>query len=389
MSLTCNPSPSERVRLFLDEQAARNLSEASVRLPPVRQIASHLKVSTATVHHVYKEMIREGRIQTGVGRGTFLVNPLLGSVSQEGRRLRIAITTQTVFQEQEENYAWSHTLVNTILKVLTRSPGRITVQPMGDPDCTPEEVFQQLLDEREHVDGLIFGFQSRLLPFKDRLEAAYAAAGKPIVYIHVQDLFYTSTNSVLSNFFHPSQVLGEVLYQAGRRRIVYLCPRRIDRAVSHQQRLFGLQLGVTAAGGGDEHFPPYWSTADCCIEDGYQAVRKQLAQSKQAPDAIFCAGDYLALGALRAVEEAGLSCPKDVSIIGSAGINLAGTIRPEMTRMRQRFDEVAERVVRMLIQRIESKGASLPGESPSIDWHFGDTTTVEENRLLQERLQSL
>ncbi len=386
MSLVKTPSPSEKVHLYLDEQLQRHSKEPSVRLPPVRQIAAYLKVSTATVHHVYKELIREGKLRTGVGRGTLLINPALDDQAQENRRLCIAITARTNPGETNETTAWGHTVIEALFKALARQSRRITLLPLGDSTMEAEEVVQQIIRERDHVDGLIFGFQHRLLPYKDQLVETYEAAGKPVVSIHAQDLFYLSYNSVLTDFFRDSRSLGRALYRAGRRRMVCLCVKGLDFAISNQQRFFGMQLGVSTAGGGGKDLPAYWSTGESRMMDSYEVVKRALSRSRKAPDAIFCAGDYLALGAIRALEEAGLSVPEDVSVIGSTGVNLDGTIRPGMTRMLQCFDEIANRLVAVMLRRIDRKEALVPGEYPPVRWHFGDTTTEEENRLIREAL---
>src|SRR5690606_30600784 len=50
-------------------------------------------------------------------------------------------------------------------------------------------------------------------------------------------------------------------------------------------------------------------------QDGYEAMRMLLALS-EPPDAVFCFNDLLALGALRALSEAGVRVPDDVAVIG-------------------------------------------------------------------------
>ncbi|MBP3961760.1 LacI family DNA-binding transcriptional regulator [Paenibacillus lignilyticus] len=63
---------------------------------------------------------------------------------------------------------------------------------------------------------------------------------------------------------------------------------------------------------------------------GYQAVKLLLA-SKRLPDAIFAANDEMAIGAIRALHEAGLRVPEDIAIVGFDNINLAPLIRPALS----------------------------------------------------------
>jgi LacI family repressor for deo operon, udp, cdd, tsx, nupC, and nupG len=70
------------------------------------------------------------------------------------------------------------------------------------------------------------------------------------------------------------------------------------------------------------------------VEDGYEAMRVLLAL-RERPDAVACASDLAALGALRAVEEAGLSCPGDVAVTGFGDAEFGRSLVPALTTVRQ------------------------------------------------------
>jgi LacI family transcriptional regulator len=55
----------------------------------------------------------------------------------------------------------------------------------------------------------------------------------------------------------------------------------------------------------------------------------------EPPTAVVTASDLMALGAIRAMAEAGLSVPHDVSIVGFDDIQLAGHVHPPLTTLRQ------------------------------------------------------
>jgi DNA-binding LacI/PurR family transcriptional regulator len=73
--------------------------------------------------------------------------------------------------------------------------------------------------------------------------------------------------------------------------------------------------------------------------------------------AVFCANDQMALGALRALTDAGRSVPADVSVVGFDDLADAAEYRPPLTTVRQDFDALGDRVVARLVDAIESGAA--------------------------------
>ena len=73
------------------------------------------------------------------------------------------------------------------------------------------------------------------------------------------------------------------------------------------------------------------------FEAGHQAVQNALA-NKVKFTAIFAFSDELAVGAMAALYDAGLSVPKDVSILGYDDLSIASKIRPRLTTIHQPID---------------------------------------------------
>lgn len=78
--------------------------------------------------------------------------------------------------------------------------------------------------------------------------------------------------------------------------------------------------------------------------------------------AVFCANDQMALGLIRAWEDAGRRVPGDVSVIGFDDVPDAANYRPPLTTIRQDFSALARRAVEMLVRQIEDLTDS--GEAP-------------------------
>ncbi len=69
--------------------------------------------------------------------------------------------------------------------------------------------------------------------------------------------------------------------------------------------------------------------------------------------AIFSSNDQMALGLMHAVRDAGLDCPRDVSIVGFDDIPEARHFSPPLTTIRQDFPELGRRAVALLLAQLD------------------------------------
>jgi LacI family transcriptional regulator len=97
----------------------------------------------------------------------------------------------------------------------------------------------------------------------------------------------------------------------------------------------------------------YLETHSWSPELGYPPVRDLLARTRDFT-AIFCFNDTAAIGAIRAIEDAGLSCPRDISVIGFDDILVAEYTNPRLTTVRQPLHKMGLAAAELLIKRIQS-----------------------------------
>ncbi|MBW4085279.1 LacI family DNA-binding transcriptional regulator [Paenibacillus sp. S150] len=90
-------------------------------------------------------------------------------------------------------------------------------------------------------------------------------------------------------------------------------------------------------------------------ESGYEAMLKLLGLPER-PTAVFASGDLLALGAVMAAKDNGLSVPSDISVIGYDDIELAGYVSPALTTIRQDTALLGTRAAEILLASIDGKG---------------------------------
>ena len=93
-------------------------------------------------------------------------------------------------------------------------------------------------------------------------------------------------------------------------------------------------------------------------QSGYQAM-KQLLRTDPAPDGIFCYNDPVAIGAMRAIKEAGLQVPQDIAVVGAGNVHYSDVLAVPLTTVDQDTFATGRRAAELLLCHIEAE-RSLP-----------------------------
>ncbi|WP_231948740.1 LacI family DNA-binding transcriptional regulator [Jiangella alkaliphila] len=94
---------------------------------------------------------------------------------------------------------------------------------------------------------------------------------------------------------------------------------------------------------------------DWSPRSGYEAGRRIAADARASrATAVFVSNDQMALGLLRALHEAGIRVPQDVSIVGFDDIPEAEFLTPPLTTVRQDFAEVGRKSIALVLDLIET-----------------------------------
>ena len=172
----------------------------------------------------------------------------------------------------------------------------------------------------------------------------------PIVVI---DMFNTNTSTVTSDNVEGCNLAIKYLYDLGHRKIAHISganyldnwPSAI-REECYIKMMNKLNLDIL-----DGYIA---NGINFDVSGGYTAM-KELLKLKERPTAVFAACDKIAIGAINAANEAGLSIPDDISIIGFDDIEIARYITPKLTTIRQKCDEIGEAAVDLLVKQIKQK----------------------------------
>ncbi len=91
-------------------------------------------------------------------------------------------------------------------------------------------------------------------------------------------------------------------------------------------------------------------------QSGYQCTKSILSMEKR-PTAVFAANDLMAIGAMKAIREAGLSIPEDISLMGCDDIDMAQLCSPGLSTVQMPRYEVGSLCVEMLVDRLNGRPA--------------------------------
>lgn len=170
----------------------------------------------------------------------------------------------------------------------------------------------------------------------------------PSVFI---DLYHSKVSTVNSDNVDGSIQVVKYLHSLGHRKIAHIAGG--DQTFAGKAREQGFIQGMKELG--LEVRNDYIENGGLFdVSGGYEAMKKLLAL-KDLPTAVYAAGDMMAIGAMRAIQEAGLRVPDDISIVGFDDIELAQYVTPSLTTIKQDAQTIGQQAADLLLKQIDNK----------------------------------
>ncbi|MDE6125660.1 MAG: LacI family transcriptional regulator [Muribaculaceae bacterium] len=101
-------------------------------------------------------------------------------------------------------------------------------------------------------------------------------------------------------------------------------------------------------------------TAGIFIDDGRAAMERILDAGGALPDAVFCFNDPVAIGAMKALKNAGKRVPEDVAIVGFSEGSMAKVVEPQLTTVLQPMKEMGRQAALLLLEQLQAKRSYAP-----------------------------
>jgi DNA-binding LacI/PurR family transcriptional regulator len=219
------------------------------------------------------------------------------------------------------------------------------------------EVLESFL--AQDVDGLIL-----LSPALSQRSLAGAARQVPTVVVGRDDLRAPRCDVVVNDDEAGGALPVDHLVALGHNRIAHISA---DGAGGPRRRE-GYEAAMARHG-----LEPILAEGDFTDEGGYEGARTLLAAQRR-PSAIFACNDLAAIGALTAIEEAGLSVPGDVSLVGYDNSYLARVRHISLTSVDQPRAEMGRLAVEAVSERRESPEA--PARVRTVEPHLVERSST-------------
>jgi LacI family transcriptional regulator len=219
---------------------------------------------------------------------------------------------------------------------------KMVVTELKEPNSA-DAVRATLSEMSQMVDGVLMVMPYPHLTYD---ELYTLCQGRPFVLVSTQ--LGSHMPSVVYDQWNGARQAAEHLVGLGHRQIAEIGgpPDNFDAEMRHAAWFrvlddHGLTLGPCASG-----------NFEVC--SGYRAAQKVL-ETGEPFTAILAANDLMALGAVRALHDAGLRVPEDVSVVGFDDIEEAAYFDPPLTTVHQDFEVLGQESVEYLISLIENE----------------------------------
>jgi LacI family transcriptional regulator len=218
-----------------------------------------------------------------------------------------------------------------------------------DADASRERlIFEQM--RARHVDGFVLA----TVTLHDRLLAEAAAADVPVVLMNRLSQDY-SFSSVSVDNEQGARMAVTHLARLGHTRIAHIAGPQ--EASTGMNRLRGFRDGMAAHQlEVSEDLIVYASRYT--VEEGSRCCRDLLAHHGGFT-AVAAANDMLAVGCYAAIDEAGLQCPDDISVIGFNDMPFIDRLRPPLTTVRFPHYQLGTEAAQLLLERIGEREAPV------------------------------
>jgi DNA-binding LacI/PurR family transcriptional regulator len=321
------------------------------RFPSERELAERFEVSRASVRETISELIASGILFRTVGRGTFVADEPL----KNGGHQVAFLINEDIFSFAEAGYG---RILRGVEDACRRRSDVLVFKSIGT------DAGQLFSKESPKVDGIVIVGGLRR-PLLEHLRAAQI----PVVLVDL--LIHTKSDDIETvniDYAGGTKRAMERLVELGHRRIGFIGFPGSDKYESYWQSSAALELQY------DPRLVEFLHSVD--LEPGFLAgfrATQKIMSRKVVPTAILATNDYVARGAMEALQSAGISVPDQVSIVGydDFGLNTS----PALTTIRADLEEVGRLAMEALRRRIQGEEHGVP-IVVSVDFIERSSTTV-------------
>jgi len=329
----------------------RSTGARRIRLYTMRDVARLARVSVATVSAVVNE--KKGVRPALVRRVQDAMKALNYHPDHVARSLKVRRTTTIGVVIPDFSSGFFAEAVRGVDDAARASNYSVLLCSSND-DVDQEKRHLSVLVSRR-VDGILLASTD---PYT--MSHRQIRSDIPVVLFDRVPPGYNGAAVVIDNF-EAAYEATKALISLGHRNLAFIAGR-LDLSTG-SQRAEGFRKALE-----DAHLPlrgEYFKRGDFKPESGY-SCGLELLRLAEPPTAIFSSNGPMSLGLLQAMQEVGVRCPEDVSVIGfdelvpgSAGFIFGSLLKPELSVIAQPGYQIGYQAATMLLKTLSENG---PGE---------------------------
>ena len=157
-----------------------------------------------------------------------------------------------------------------------------------------------------------------------------------------------TSNAVVCDNFTAGRKIGHYLVNQGHENLAFISgPSNTSTTVDRE---YGFRTALEESG--ISSFPI--ENGHYSYEGGFEAAKKLIKQNKKL-DAIFCANDLSAFGAIDFLKKTGMKIPEDISVVGFDNVPMADWSSYSLTTWHQPVDEMVDFSIKLLLDNINGE----------------------------------
>ena len=308
--------------------------------------------------------IKDLSAQTGYSVGT--VSRVLNNqpnVSEKARKVILEAAAESGFQLNANAKQLKQSHSNSVLVVVRGTSNEMFSSLMESIQAriatTPHQLIVDYIDENSNEVSRAIQLCREKKPLgilflggnRDHFENGFERIGVPCVLVtsDASGLCFQNLSSVTTDDVLAAKTAIDQLVTMGHQKIVVIGGHRDDSGIAYLRYQGCLEAFRNHNIEFDEKLD--YESVRFSFEDGYQAARNLIARGREFT-AIFAMADVMAIGAIRALRDAGLRVPEDVSVMGFDGLAVGEYTVPTLSTICQSVDAMAQRSVDILLENI-------------------------------------
>ncbi|MFM9959129.1 MAG: LacI family DNA-binding transcriptional regulator [Phycisphaerales bacterium] len=203
-----------------------------------------------------------------------------------------------------------------------------------------------------YVFGLVDGLALMITEPNDALLNAAERLNVPLAVLDTTPEGKSFDSIVVDNEAGTREAVKHLLQGTGADRLRFVGGPKTNFDTQARARAFSACFGAT-----DRSVPDNIAFGDYTIGWGEQWARERLKRGELKGAAVLCANDEIALGVLQVAQEAGLSAPTDLRIVGFDDSRLCRLVRPKLSSVHVPAAAAGAAAVRAIVRRVSSPDA--------------------------------